>query len=684
MKTTDAHKGTGATHTAANTAPKSAQHPHEPVSRQETQRPAAFLRRQLLSQRAMGWCASTALLTLTLAAGLLLLGFSGWFITASAAAGLWAAGYSSFNYLQPGAFIRFCAIVRTAGRYAERLVAHYVLLQLLADLRQQVLQQYLQSQHKNTLAIDALQRMMSDIDVLDQFPLRFVNPWLAASAVSLLWLGLIAWWLPTHLLAAGLFVAVNLIVLPACAIVWASRYAAIEVWLRAERREQWQQFLQLLIPAVMFDNATMLAGQFQQIEERLLRQQQRILEHQHAISLLQQLSSAILIAWILWQGNSLWTTHNHASNLPLSQEFIRTATTDTLHTTSTQPRDVPAMLAGSPQVEPSNASNKADTTIPSEALRSKHHAEPQSSEIIPVPVGLTENGVIENGITATQQAVALWVAFLLSVFALQEVWTPLQWLPQAFGQTRSAKQRLNALLVSAAPIQSGNTSVSTTATTLIPPATDHADNVVAQSLMPRPLLQLHQLSVGYHQPLAAPIEKMFYPGDVVLLQGASGVGKTTLLHTLSGQQRPRFGTVQTASSLMLVAQQPYIFSMSIAANLRLAKPTASDQELIATLNALGLGGWLAQQAQGLHSQLTAGVAMLSGGEARRFALARCLLQPPAILLLDEPLAGLDASTADQVLTYIASVMHDGVVIISSHQWQEHRMFNQRWTPEWQA
>jgi ATP-binding cassette subfamily C protein CydC len=579
---------------------------------------------------------------LTLAAGLMLLGFSGWFITASAAAGLMAAGFSSFNYLQPGAFIRFCAIVRTGGRYAERIVAHYVLLQLLADLRQQVLQHYLQSAHKHTPAVEALQRMISDIDVLDQFPLRFVNPWLAACAVSLLWLGLVAWWLPQHIAAACLFVLFNLLILPVGAILCASRYAAAEVWLRAERREQWQQFLQLLIPAVMFDNAKTLAHQFQLLEKRLLSQQQRMLQLQHWLGVLQQLSSALLIAWVLWQGNA-WV----GNTLPLT--------------------DAPIHGISSEQI-----SSEQKSLLPPEKTT--------ATDIIPT----------QSAIAPNQQQVALWVALLLSIFALQELWSPLQWLPQAYGQTKSAKQRLNALLTTpdqafdmdrinmvspASPDHKGDAPQRQSSSIHHAAATDNAS---------MPLLHLDALTVGYQQPLTAPIQQQFSAGDVVLLQGASGVGKTTLLHTLAGQQTALSGAVHVSSSMMLVPQQPYIFSMSIAANLRLAKPHASDQELVAILDALGLGEWLSQQQLGLQSLLTAGAAMLSGGEARRFALARSLLQPPAILLLDEPLAGLDAHTANRVLTYIANVMQHGVLIMSSHQWQDHAMFNRRWAPQWQA
>ncbi len=612
-------------------APRAKSAPSKPAE------PAPFLRRQLLSQRALGWFATILLLVLTLAAGLMLLGFSGWFITASAAAGFMAAGFSSFNYLQPGAFIRFCAIVRTGGRYAERIVAHYVLLQLLADLRQQVLQRYLQSAHKHTPDVEALQRMISDIDVLDQFPLRFVNPWLAACAVSLLWLGLVAWWLPQHIAAACLFVLFNLLILPVGAILCASRYAAAEVWLRAERREQWQQFLQLLIPAVMFDNAKTLAHQFQLLEQRLLLQQQRMLQQQHWLAVLQQLSSALLIAWVLWQGNA-WVENT----LP--------------------PTEAPIHMI--------NTEQKSLTP----------HLNTTSSAIIPTPSGIAPN----------QQQVALWVALLLSIFALQELWSPLQWLPQAHGQTKSAKQRLNALLATpdqafdmdrinmvspASPDHKGDAPQRQSSSIHHAATTDHAF---------MPLLHLDALTVGYQQPLAAPIQQQFSAGDVVLLQGASGVGKTTLLHTLAGQQAALSGAVHVFSSIMLVPQQPYIFSMSIAANLRLAKPKASDQELMAILDALGLGEWLAQQQLGLQSLLTAGAAMLSGGEARRFALARSLLQPPAILLLDEPLAGLDAHTANRVLAYITNVMQHGVLIMSSHQWQDHAIFNRRWAPQWQA
>ena len=90
--------------------------------------------RDLWRTHKAGWSLSFSLGVLTVFATVALLAWSGWFISAAAAAGVGA----SFNYLRPGALIRLFAIMRTAGRYGERVLSHALVLRLLAALRVQV------------------------------------------------------------------------------------------------------------------------------------------------------------------------------------------------------------------------------------------------------------------------------------------------------------------------------------------------------------------------------------------------------------------------------------------------------------------------------------------------------------------------------------------------------------------
>jgi ATP-binding cassette subfamily C protein CydC len=123
-------------------------------------------------------------------------------------------------------------------------------------------------------------------------------------------------------------------------------------------------------------------------------------------------------------------------------------------------------------------------------------------------------------------------------------------------------------------------------------------------------------------------------------------------------------------------QRPYLFGLSVAADLRLAKPAASDEELLQVLTLVGLDDWLARQSQGLLTVLGDYGVGLSGGELKRFALARLLLQKPAVLLLDEPFAGLQHQLAQQLLQRLAAFQQHGILIIASHQQQQDGLFNQ--------
>lgn len=132
-----------------------------------------------LFRRQGGRMALGALLMLvTLAAGIGLLGLSGWFITGSALAGL-GLGVAGFNIFTPSAGIRAAALVRTAGRYAERLVNHEATFRLLADLRRWLFERALPldaGQVARLTGGDLLTRLTADIDALDNLYLRVVAP----------------------------------------------------------------------------------------------------------------------------------------------------------------------------------------------------------------------------------------------------------------------------------------------------------------------------------------------------------------------------------------------------------------------------------------------------------------------------------------------------------------------------
>lgn len=153
---------------------------------------------------------------ITVLAGILLLGLSGWFITATAIAGLSVATAVAFDVFIPAAGIRFLAILRTGSRYFERLVTHDAMLAVLASLREKLFRSWAKPQAAHDLLrrpAKLLFRLTADIDALDSLYLRVLVPAGAAVATALvctLALGLINLWLGLAIGSALLIVGLGL------------------------------------------------------------------------------------------------------------------------------------------------------------------------------------------------------------------------------------------------------------------------------------------------------------------------------------------------------------------------------------------------------------------------------------------------------------------------------------------
>jgi ATP-binding cassette subfamily C protein CydC len=168
------------------------------------------------------------------------------------------------------------------------------------------------------------------------------------------------------------------------------------------------------------------------------------------------------------------------------------------------------------------------------------------------------------------------------------------------------------------------------------------------------------------------------PGSVVALAGPSGVGKTTLLMTAAGLLPPVEGRVGGRSAVrqevgipsdrssdllpttratpvtrLFVAEDGHVFDTSVLENLRVARGDVSPAEARGALDAVGLGGWLAALPDGLETVVGTDAAAVSGGERRRLLVARALLAPAEVLLVDEPAEHLDGETADALVRTLA-------------------------------
>lgn len=171
-------------------------------------------------------------------------------------------------------------------------------------------------------------------------------------------------------------------------------------------------------------------------------------------------------------------------------------------------------------------------------------------------------------------------------------------------------------------------------------------------------------------------------GSVTQLAGSSGVGKSTLaealmrLHPVAPDMLSYGGVdacnVRIASVLERISmspQMPAFLPGTVAEQLRLAKPEASEAEMRAALEAALAEEFVFARAEGLESLIGEGGAGFSGGELRRLGLARALLAGPELLILDEPFAGLDKALADRLAARLSDWLADGqrAILILQHK-----------------
>jgi ATP-binding cassette subfamily C protein CydCD len=185
---------------------------------------------------------------------------------------------------------------------------------------------------------------------------------------------------------------------------------------------------------------------------------------------------------------------------------------------------------------------------------------------------------------------------------------------------------------------------------------------------------------GRARPALRDITLEVAPGEVVAVTGPSGSGKSTLLSVLLGFLAPAQGSVRIGGTDLFeldpqrwrervswLPQRPHLFAASIADNIRLGRPQASDEQVSDAVAAAGLEPVVARLADGLQARLGEGGKGISAGERQRVALARAFLRDAPLLLLDEPTAGLDGATEEEVLRAIRRLVQGRTVILVAHR-----------------
>ncbi len=170
------------------------------------------------------------------------------------------------------------------------------------------------------------------------------------------------------------------------------------------------------------------------------------------------------------------------------------------------------------------------------------------------------------------------------------------------------------------------------------------------------------------------------PGERVALVGPSGCGKTTVTSLLLRFLDTERGRVTIAvsdvrdlcqedvrSTFALAGQEAHVFASSIRENLRLARPDATDEELVDALRRARLADWVASLPHGLDTHVGEEGGRLSGGQRQRLVVARALLADAPVLLLDEPTAHLDPETAEELLADVLMAADDRSVLLVTHR-----------------
>jgi subfamily B ATP-binding cassette protein MsbA len=195
-------------------------------------------------------------------------------------------------------------------------------------------------------------------------------------------------------------------------------------------------------------------------------------------------------------------------------------------------------------------------------------------------------------------------------------------------------------------------------------------------------VDLDAVSFGYRpgQLLLHDLELHIEPGEVLCLTGPSGTGKSTVLALLMRLAEPGSGHIliggldtsamplsQLSHLVTLVPQDPWLHTGSIAANIAYGRPGASPDEIRLAAIQAGADAFVRCLPDRYHTPVGEHGHALSGGQARRIALARALLRDSPVLLLDEPTVGLDADTETDVLAHLLAATRGKTLLVVTHQ-----------------
>ncbi|MFY2034572.1 thiol reductant ABC exporter subunit CydC [Achromobacter xylosoxidans] len=508
----------------------------------------------------------------TVAAGVGLLGVSGWFLTGAALAGAGGA----FNLFAPSALVRGLSFLRIVSRYADRVVGHAATLRLLADLRAAVFAALIRLTPRQLARYrsgDLVARMTGDVDALDTVFLFVLAPLATAILAGAALTAVLGYWVP----AAALVFALAL--LTVCVLV--------PLWLLRAAR---------------------------------------------APGAAAQESAAGLRA------ATLDAVDGHADMVALHAQAQTHAHFERLCQTCARARASQARVAARGQWFLQAAAGLSLVALLWFGL-AQHEA-----------------GALEGPLLA---------GLLLAVIGIFEVAGPIMRGASRMGSALSAAQRIRDVAQR---------------------EPDMRDPAAPSPLPRRGALEVVDLTFAYPArsaeppaPLLRDLRLRVEPGERVAILGESGVGKSTLLHLLLRLEDPLAGQVRYADvdaracaqadwhrRIALLSQDAPVFLGTLRTNLLIGDPQADDATLWRALDAARLGEFVRGLPDGLDTWTGETGSQLSAGQARRLCLARALLSPAEVIVLDEPTAGLDGAAEAAFFADLGQAVQGRTVVLATH------------------
>ncbi|MDO8364146.1 MAG: ABC transporter ATP-binding protein [Actinomycetota bacterium] len=251
------------------------------------------------------------------------------------------------------------------------------------------------------------------------------------------------------------------------------------------------------------------------------------------------------------------------------------------------------------------------------------------------------------------------------VLLLSNLFDPVQQLSQLYNTVQSAAAALHKLY------------------TLVDNVPDVAEHPKPVTLPPTGRLTAHHITFHYEgseRPALHEVSLSVAPGERLALVGPTGAGKSTLAQLLSRLYDPTSGYVSFADvdlrvasllslreRVVVVPQEGFLFGGTIRDNIRIARPSATDDEVAAALAAIGALDRFDEFPEGLDTEVRERGSRLSAGERQLVSLARAALVDPAVLVLDEATSNLDPGTEAVVERALERLMQGRTVIVVAHR-----------------